>query len=648
MVLPTKDSEKATRQTALLISLLLILVTTVLYWQVREFDFVNYDDTKYIVDNPHIQNGISFDSIIWAFTTQYFSNWHPLTWLSYLLDFKAFGLWAGGYHLVNLFFHICNTLLLFFVFRKMTGQIWQSGFLAALFALHPLHVESVAWISERKDMLSAFFWLLSIWAYIRYVRRPLWHRYLWVVVLFILGLMSKPMVVTLPFVLLLLDFWPLRRLELDIPETKFYLKIAGLIREKIPMFLLAAASAGITFYAQHQGGAVQSFDVLPLSDRLITAVTSYVIYIIKTVYPVKLVVFYPYLVEISWWNSIVAIMTLASLTGLAIKLLHRDSYIIIGWLWFLGTMVPVIGLVQVGGQSMADRYMYLPMIGLLIIIAWGIPDLLAYSRYKRAMVGLLAIITISIISTITWTQVGYWRNSTTLFSHAIGIMPDNVLARNKLGEALSKKGELIQAIPHYEFVLKQNPWNHDALINLGLTLLNMEKPSDATVYFNRVLEISPDDPQALRLSGYAMAAMGNYEQAIQYYVQALKKDQTNAELHFFIGVAYNALTKQSMAVHHYQKAIELKPDDTLASLNLGNIYYRSGRMDLAGKIYLFAFHHEPNNPDVLSKLGAVALSLGQTDRALNFFNQALQIRPDHRESQKGLEVILQKMQNKKE
>lgn len=648
MIFFSKNSENATRQWVIFISLLLILVTATIFCQVTEFDFINYDDTEYVSNNPKVQAGITLHSIIWAFTSGHASNWHPLTWISYMLEFQLFGLWAGGYHLVNLFFHIANTLLLFFVFRKMTGQIWQSGFMAMLFALHPLHVESVAWISERKDVLSAFFWMLTIWTYVRYVRCPIWGTYVWMVVFFILGLMSKPMVVTLPFVLLLLDFWPLYRLKLDTPETKLNLKIAGLIREKIPLFILAATSAGITFYVQQLGGAVQPFGEIPLSNRLLNALTSYMDYILKTVYPVKLVVFYPYPDVFFWCKTSVAIIILAALTGLAILLLHRSPYAIVGWLWFIGTLVPVIGLVQVGGQSMADRYMYLPMIGLLIITTWGIHDLMARSQYKRTWLAVLTIITLLSISAMTWTQIGHWRNSITLFSHAIEIMPDNSLAHNHLGTALSKKGQFMLAIPHYQAVLKLQPTDRDAMINMGLTLLNIEKPSDATVYFNRVLEITPDDSQALRLSGYAMAAMEKYEQAVQYYDRALKKDTSNAEIHFLMGVTYNALAKQTLAVHHYQKAIELKPENTQACINLGNIYYRSGRMDLAEKIYLYAFRYKPNNPDVLSKLGAVALSFGQTDRALIFFKQALQIKPDHRESQKGLEAILQNMQNKKE
>jgi protein O-mannosyl-transferase len=645
MILFTKQSKKSIRLSVFFISLILILLTTAIYWQVQGFDFVNYDDTEYVSENPHIQKGVSSDSILWALTTCYFSNWHPLTWMSYMLDFQLFGLWAGGFHFVNLLFHLVNALLLFFLFRKMTGQIWQSGFLAIVFALHPLHVESVAWVSERKDVLSAFFWILTIHAYLRYVGRPVWNTYVYVVIFFVMGLMSKPMVVTLPFVLLLLDFWPLRRFGLDAQENKLNLKISGLIREKIPLFLLTLVSAGITFYAQKHGGAVRSFDHLPLDKRLANITISYIDYITKFIYPNKLAIFYPYPDMIPWWKIISAIMTLALLTGLAIRFMHRSRYVIVGWLWFLGTLVPVIGLIQVGSQSMADRYMYLPMIGLSIIVAWGFPDLLAPIRRKRAVIGAMAVIIIPIASAITWRQIGYWQNSITLFSHAVKTMPDNILAHAKLGETLSKQGKFMQAIAHYKFVLKKKPTHHDALINMGLTLLNMKNPSEAIGFFNQVLEIKQDDSQALRLTGYAMAAQGNYEKAIPYYEIALSIEPSNSELYFLMGIAYNALANQTLAVKCYQKAIELKPDDTPASINLGNIYYRNGQMDLAGNIYRYALQHEPTNPDLLSKLGVVALGMGQIDRALKFFNQALSIRPDHPESQKGLEAI-QKIKQK--
>ena len=658
MILFAQKAKNSERLPVFLISLFLVLGTAAVYWQVHGFDFVNYDDMDYISQNPHIQKGLSFGSIIWAFTTGYFCNWHPVTWLSYLLDFQIFRLWAGGYHLVNLFFHILNALLLFSVFRKMTGRTWQSGFVAALFALHPLHVESVAWISERKDVLSAFFWILTIHAYVHYARRPLWSNYVWVMGFFILGLMSKPMVVTLPFVLLLLDFWPMGRMNLDAPESELKLKVTRLIQEKIPLFLLAAASAVITFLAQKQGGAVQSFDRLPLAERLANILITYIRYITNAIYPVNLSAFYPYPDTISWWKVVSAGVMLAILTGLAIWRMRQNPYLIVGWLWFIGTLVPVIGLIQVGGQSMADRYMYLPIIGLFIIAAWGLPDLLALSRHQRTILGMLAMTVISIASFITWTQIGCWRDSVTLFSHAIAILPDNTLAqynlgealsraRYNVGEALSRKGALKQALVHYEVVLKRNPMYHDALINMGLTLLNMEKPSEALIYINRVLKIKPDDAQALRMKGYAMAAQGNYEKAIPYYEQAVKTDPLNGELHFLMGVAYSALQKPAVAIVHYQKAIEITPDDTTASINLGNIYYRSGRMDLAGNVYLYALQHAPDNPDVLSKLGAVALGLGQTDRALAYFNQALKIKPDNPESQKGLAAILRIKQNKK-
>ncbi|MFZ2634563.1 MAG: tetratricopeptide repeat protein [Desulfosalsimonadaceae bacterium] len=599
------------RHSFIFICLLLILATAVVYWQVQGFDFVNYDDGDYVKDNVHVQSGFTFQSLIWAMTTgKVSSNWHPLTLLSHMLDCQMFGLWAGGHHLTNLFFHIANSLLLFLVFRRMTGSTWKSGFVAALFALHPLHVQSVAWVSERKDVLSAFFWMLTIWAYVRYVRRPGWAAYVWVVVFFILGLMSKPMVVTLPFVLLLLDYWPLNRIQLAGPNN-LNLKITGLLGEKIPLFLLAAASAGITIYVQQQGGAVKSLDVLSLSDRLTNVLISYMNYILKTIYPAKLAAFYPFPAMFSWWEITAALITLASLTGLAIRLMIRSPYIIVGWLWFIGTLVPVIGLVQIGVQCMADRYMYLPMIGLLIIISWGIPELISNWRYKRFYLGIPAIFTVIVLSVVTWKQTGYWKDSISLFSHAISVTKNNPVAHWNMGTALSKNGKTEQAITHYQKALAINPMQPQVYISLGL----------------------------------ALNERGDKNQALSCFEKAALLDPKNDQAQYNLGTFLFQNKRLDQAVQHLEKAVALKPDSDQAQFNLANTLFQKRQLNDALIHAEKAISINSSHEKAHQLSGIILFEQEQFNQALAQFNVALNINPNLTTAHhyKGL-IFLQKKQ----
>jgi hypothetical protein len=361
------------------------------YMQVINIDFINYDDGLYVVENPHIKGNLTLENIIWAFSTGYAANWHPLTWLSHMLDFGVYGLNPMGHHWTNLQIHIANSILLFLFFKYLTGVLWRSAIVAALFAIHPLHVESVAWVAERKDVLCTFFWILSMWAYAGYVRHPQKKYYVLLIILFILGLMAKPMIVTLPFVLLLLDFWPLSRFQymLHRQQIPIFKVIACLVREKIPLFILSAVSSLITFFVQQHGGAVSSIEYLPLMARVTNAIVSYTVYIGKMIWPLHLAVLYP----LREWYPLQVMMSgllLLVLSGLAILYRRRFPYLITGWFLYLGTLVPVIGLVQVGIQRMADRYTYVPLIGLFIIVAWGMTDILAKWRYQKTVVAVFS------------------------------------------------------------------------------------------------------------------------------------------------------------------------------------------------------------------------------------------------------------------
>ena len=408
----------------ILVCLFLVIATLAVYWQVQNHNFVNYDDNLYIYNNRHVQSGLTIENIIWAFTdgTLISNYWHPLTWISHILDFQLYGMNAGGHHLTSLLFHIANTLLLFLVINKMTGHLWRSAFIAALFALHPLHVESVAWISERKDVLSTFFGLLTMLVYAYYAERPGLSRYFLVLLFFVMGLMSKPMLVTLPFVLLLMDYWPLGRLQLGQAINPSSIKIKKtsaslLIGEKIPLFVLSAIASIAAYFTQSIGGTVTSMNLDLINIRIPNALVSYVSYIGKMIWPNRLGVFYPHPGILPIWQVIGAGTLLVSLSVLFFRWGRKFPYLPVGWFWYIGTCVPIIGIVQIGSFAMADRYTYVPLIGLFIIIAYGIPELVAQWRYRKIWFATLTTAFFMILMTTTWKQVGYWENSITLFEH---------------------------------------------------------------------------------------------------------------------------------------------------------------------------------------------------------------------------------------
>jgi hypothetical protein len=447
----------------IIICIFLMVSTFVVYSQIQEHEFLNYDDNVYLTENNHVKSGLTRESIVWAFKP-HASNWFPLTWLSHMLDYQLYGLTPKGHHLTNLFFHIANALILFLVLLRMTGASWQSGFVATLFALHPLHVESVAWAAERKDVLSTFFWMLTIWAYIRYVRTTEIKRYLLVVLFFALGLMSKPMLVTLPFVMLLLDYWPLGRFKLKLRKEKSKSlqkgqpldtekSIPQLICEKLPLLVLAAGSSITTFIVQKSGGAVQSQDLFPLQARIINALVSYLEYLGKMVWPRGLAILYPHPGNaLPVWKGIACGVVLVCITTVVVKMVRRVPYLAVGWFWYLGTLVPVIGIVQVGWQGMADRYTYIPLIGIFIIIGWGLPELMAKWRHRDKVLTIATGILIPTVMVVTWIQVSHWKNSITIFEHAIRVTdkkyPTFAVTHNNLGNALTVLGRTKEADHH--------------------------------------------------------------------------------------------------------------------------------------------------------------------------------------------------------
>ncbi|UCF42637.1 MAG: tetratricopeptide repeat protein [Planctomycetota bacterium] len=520
----SKARGKSENLQILLICLGLVLATAIAFEPVRHNDFVSYDDAMYVTENPRANEGVSLKSLRWAFTTTHTSNWHPLTWLSHMLDCELFGLNPLWHHLVNLLFHTANTLLLFWVLARLTGAVGASGFVAAAFALHPLHVESVAWVAERKDVLSALFWMLTIVAYIRYTERASIWRFSLVFLAFGVGLTAKPMLVTLPFVLLLLDYWPLRRLQKSTAHR--------LICEKIPLFVLTTVSSIVTYLAQETTGATEMVENLALTTRINNALVCYVGYIGKMIYPSGLAVLYPHPgASLPAWRPIVSIVALVLITAGIIYLAGRSRrYLAVGWLWYLGTLVPVIGLVQVGRQCMADRYTYLPSVGLFIIGAWGAAELLAKWRYRKVMLSTSVLLVLAALLVCTRIQVRHWRNNFTLCERALSVTENNPVMHYSLGNAFRSENKLDEAITQYRRALRIEPEHSRTHGNLANALLLKGRLEEATEHYRQAVQLDPHYVNARYNLGLALSKQGNFTEAITHYrrVLALEPDNTAA------------------------------------------------------------------------------------------------------------------------
>jgi tetratricopeptide (TPR) repeat protein len=531
---------KVFHRTEAVVALLLIVTTTAVYWPLGRHDFVGIDDDWYVMGNPQVRAGLTTEGVIWAFTTLHAGNWHPLTWLSHMLDCQLFGLTPGMHHLTSLLFHLANSLLLFILFRRMTQELWPSAFVAVLFALHPLHVESVAWATERKDVLSTFFGLLTMLAYTHYCEQRTTKRYVLTFVAFVSMLMSKPMLVTLPFVLLLVDYWPLRRLDLGQSNSRGAksnfekASVSLLLREKIVFFALSAILSLVTLAAQQKWALVAPLDAVPLNMRIANALVSYVSYIGKMIWPGHLAVRYPLPETIPVWKSVGAGFFLVILSAVFVWTRRRFPYFIVGWLWFLGTLVPVIGIVHMGGLAMADHYTYVPLIGLFIIIAWGMQDLVGPWRYRRILLSTLTGTLVIALMVCASFQVRYWKNTISLERRAVQVT-DDYKAHYNLGLALMTEGNLEEAIAHY----------------------------------SRALEIKPDYTFALNNLGLALMRQGKLDDAIDSYAEALKIDPNYPEAHYNLGLAFMRQGKLDGAISQYRKALQIRPDYLRARRALG-------------------------------------------------------------------------------
>jgi tetratricopeptide (TPR) repeat protein len=626
----------------------LAAITLAVFWPVTGHDFINLDDPDYVTWNPIVQAGITGPGLRWAFGGSHASNWHPLTWLSHMLDCQIFGLKPGAHHLVSLGFHIASTLLLFLALRRMTGAVSRSALVAALFAWHPLHIESVAWVAERKDVLSAFFFMLTLWAYARYAEvtslkskvksqeargggqesssiinhpasRTTHHApryYLLSLFFFVLGLMSKPMLVTLPFLLLLLDYWPLRRLHLSPltahPSTTHQPStLSRLALEKAPFFALALAAGVVTLLAQHAGGAVESLEQLPVTSRLANALAAYSAYLGKMIWPMNLSVFYPHL-PVPAWQVVSSALLLACVTLLCLRQARARPCLLVGWLWFCVMLLPVIGLVQVGWQARADRYTYLPLIGVFIMLAWGAADFHPRSRAWRLGLTLGAALLLGACLAATRFQLKHWQDSVTLFSRALEVTTGNWLAHNNLGTALAEQGKVDEGAEHFRAALQIKPAYDDALSNLGRFLAERGKRDEAKVQFEALLRRNPRHARAHRNLGNVLFAEGNAAEGLSHYALARQLQPDDATTSEDLAAVLTKPAESQAVLPYLRQALDLLPTGKMRA-QVASTWVGQGKFESAVQGYRAALVLQPQSPEILNNLAWILATCPEAD-----------------------------------
>ena len=530
----------SSKEQILIIYIVLAAITLAVFWQVNQYDFV-YDDVVYVTQNRNIQSGITPEGLRWAFSTKYADLWTPLVWISFMVDYQLFGLNAGGYHITNLILHIMSTLLLFWLFNRMTGAIWKSAFVAALFALHPLHVESVAWIAERKDVLSAFFWMLTFCLYVYYTEKPAIRRYLFVLFGFACALMSKPMVITLPVIMILLDYWPLGRFE-----SKKGNLVLWQLKEKTPFFILSAALVIVSFYTPNEQETY--IKLFPLSSRIANAPVAFMTYLERTFWPHDMAVFYPFPTQIPVWLILGTFLLIIVITTIVVVMVKRMPFLFVGWMWYAVTIAPVIGIIQVSvyPYAMADRYHYLPSVGIVVMLAWGIPFLIKSEQARKKILFPVGIAFLAIMAFLSWDQCGYWKNSIELWKHALEVTKNNYPAHNNFGLALFAEGKIEEAINHY----------------------------------NKAISIAPEYVYTYNNRGIIYGERGQYKLAIEDFNNAIRIIPTFADAYYNLGFTYDKRGQYQLAIENYNKAIRLKPDYTEAYMNRGIAYLKRGNNTL--------------------------------------------------------------------
>jgi tetratricopeptide (TPR) repeat protein len=670
------------------VCVLLAVVTVVAYRGVRGNDFLRVDDDYYILENRNVQQGLTIESIGWAFTSYYAGNWHPLTWISHMIDWSLYGRNPAGYHVTNLCLHAANAILLFLFLLYLTGYLARSAMVAFLFALHPAHVESVAWIAERKDVLCAFFWFAALLGYVWYARRPSWKRLACVAIAFGCGLLSKPMIVTLPFTLLLLDIWPLRRITFSEETCGHWVSsFWKLCLEKWPLFVMAGVSSVITFMAQRAGGAVSQLQLLPLPDRILNAAISCWSYVRITFWPDPLTVYYYYdFNHISYVAAGLAFAGLIAVTAVCWHFRKDKPYCLVGWLWFLGTLAPVIGIVQVGEQSMAERYTYVPLVGLFIVVVWLIGDAVAHSPKLKIAAQVLAVVVIAACAVKTNAQVKVWKDTVTLFTHALAIDQRGALPNSSLGAAYVRLGKYAEAQPYLERALYYKPsaslilsfsafsmmqtmiQTHDmdnmplagerlekalrgapdspnVLADNALWSIMAGKPRDAEMYGRKAIAAQPDLVRARSYLADSLMMQNKLDEAIQEYRRILALDPENGEAHNYLGMIYIKQGLTPEAIKEFRLSLALYPEQAMPHTQLAKIYMESHQLSEAVAELTQAVRYDPGNANAHNGLGVALAQMGDYEKAYEQFSEAARIDPANQGVRMNLALVQAKMKS---
>ena len=576
--------------------LFLSLLIVALYWRVYGYDFVSLDDS-FIYDNPQIKNGLSIDNIFWAFSNATTTLWLPVTWISFFLDYEIYGMNPGGYHITNVIIHICNTVILFVILYQITQKKWQSFFVAALFSCHPIHVESIAWISERKDVLSTFFLMLFLFSYVQYTKKENIVRYLIAMFFFLLGLMSKPMLVTVPITIILLDYWPLSRFEKN--------SILKIFLEKIPFLFFSLMVSAITIFLQIKSGALVSFESINIINRIENAITSYIAYLVELFLPINLAVIYPYEQSFSLWEVFVKFVIFVIITALALKTHKKHPYFIVGWLWYVISLLPVIGLLQSGAQAHADRFVYIPFMGIYIVLAWGMPHFLQVIKTPRIISMIIFFMILPVLSTMAWFQVGYWKNSNTLYAHTLAVTDNNWLIENNYGKVLEEQGRMKDATEHFRKAMNIKPESAVLHANFADNLYHLDEISESEEHHKMVISISKDNSVTLKA-------------------------------HNHLALIYQMQRKNSEAIEHYTEALRINPNETKTLNNLAIIQAQTGDFQEAFTNFDKALKLDPENEETVNNLGLLSIKTGNLDKGVYYFKKALRLNPAYTPAQNNL------------
>ncbi len=641
------------------VCVVLIVLTVAVFWQVKDHPFITFDDDVYVTDNRHVQEGLTPSGVVWAFTTMEAEFWHPLTWLSLMLDAQLFGLNPNGFHVTNLILHLLSTLLLFALFFRLTKALWPSAFVAAVFGIHPLHVESVAWVAQRKDMVSGFFWMLTLYFYVWYTEKPHWRRYAAVLISFACGLMSKSIVITLPIVMLLLDYWPLGRLRRKwgaSPDAEKTRKISGRpspenakvgrrvfpatdtslppsigiipvwqIQEKAPFFFLSVVFAGLTLYAQD----VMTLASWPFGSRIANAFVSYMRYVAHVFYPLGLAVFYPFVADLSAWKIVLGVVFFLGATAAAILGYRRFPALLVGWFWYVIVLMPVIGVVQVGKHAWADRYAYLSSIGITIVLAWVLPEFFKRGPFSKKMIGWVGAIFVAAMAVLAWRQVGFWQSSITLYERALRVTEKNTLAHYNLANALADHGRLEEAKMHFREAIRISPSAYEARVNLGVVLAMEGRHEEAIRWYREAIGIEPGDAVTYCNLGSAYSDTGRDKEAQEAYLKALALDPDYADAHCNYAHLLKKQNKMDEALKHYRRALQLNPDHAEANQAMGEYFDAQNQSADAVRHYLIVIKTKPADFRLLNNLAVHLDRLGRYTEAIDYYRRALDVDPGH-------------------